>query len=82
MIRGDKVAVAHLQSVTAIRVVNRKEAKLLVPILIEGAGTGARRELAFGKGFSCLHAFACSLSANKKSTPNGVLFLILLVRFC
>jgi len=56
MIRGDKVAVAHLQSVTAIRVVNRKEAKLLVPILIEGAGR------------------------NKKSTPNGVLFLILLVK--
>ena len=41
---------------TAVRGLARKLAETRLALRLEGAGTNARRELAFGKGFSCLHA--------------------------
>jgi len=61
MIRGMFVLLLEYLRVTAVRGLVRKSSETRLAPRLEGAGQNARRELAFGKGYSTLHAMSLFL---------------------
>ena len=63
MIRGMFVLLADNLYVIAVRALAGKLTENRLALRLEGAGTDARRKLAFGIGFSSLHAISLYLFA-------------------